>query len=226
MRTLSRAEHRIHSATRILIADDHAVVREGLRAILNSHAGWTVCAEATTGRQAVIEASELRPDVVILDVAMPEMNGLEAARQIRRDLPAVKILILTMYDTEELAKEFAEAGADAYVLKGDTGRALVDVLDAILGGRTARVDRVHDSIIAAGARHARGSQTVTTSLTRREREVLQLIAEGHSNKEIGNILGISAKTAETHRTRIMTKLNLHSVSELVRHAIRNRIIEA
>lgn len=226
MRTLSRSETRIHSETRILIADDHAVVREGLRAIVSSHAGWTVCAEAATGREAVMAASELRPDVVILDVAMPEMNGLEAARQIRHDLPNVKILILTMYDTEELAKEFAEAGADAYVLKGDTGRALVDVLDTVLGSRTAHVERVHDSVIAAGARHARGSQPVTTSLTRREREVLQLIAEGHSNKEIGNILGISAKTAETHRTRIMTKLNLHSVSELVRHAIRNRIIEA
>src|SRR4051812_41502105 len=213
--------------TRILIADDHAVVREGLRSIVNAHAGWTVCGEATTGREAVFAASQVRPDVVILDVAMPEMNGLEAARHIRRDLPKARILILTMYDTEQLAKEFEEAGADAYVLKGDTGRALVDVLEALLGNRTSNVNRAHESVIAAGARGARGSpRLVTPSLTRREREVLQLLAEGHSNKEIGSILSISTKPAETHRTRIMTKLNLHSVGELVRHAIRNRIIEA
>jgi DNA-binding NarL/FixJ family response regulator len=215
----------VSAATKIVIADDHEVVRQGVRSILEAHAGWAVCGEATTGREAVLAAAQLRPDVVILDVAMPEMNGLEAARQIRQHLPKAKILMLTMYDTEQLTAEFAEAGADAYVLKTDAGRALVDVLEALLGGRSPDIGRIHDVVIAAGARHARGSRPGGTPLTPREREVLQLLAEGYSNKEVGTILKISTKTAETHRARIMAKLDLHSVGALVRHAIRNRIIE-
>jgi DNA-binding NarL/FixJ family response regulator len=212
---------------RILIADDHEVVRHGVRAILERQAGWLVCGEATTGREAVAEAVDLRPDVVVLDLSMPELNGLEATRQIRRLLP-VKILILTVHDADQLVTEVLDAGADGYVLKADAGRTLVAAIRALLTGGEFFTNRVH--ALAARRRAEPGRAAAVSGggsgrLTPREREVLQLLTEAKSNKEIGTALGITTKTAETHRSHIMTKLNLHSMSELVRYAIRNHIIE-
>jgi DNA-binding NarL/FixJ family response regulator len=212
---------------RILIADDHEVVRHGVRAVLERQAGWVVCGEASTGREAVAKAVDLRPDVVVLDLSMPELNGLEATRQIRRLLP-VKILILTVHEADQLVTEVLDAGADGYVLKADAGRTLVAAIRALLTGGEFFTERVH---ALAARRRVKPRRAAAVSgrasgrLTPREREVLQLLTEAKSNKEIGTALGITTKTAETHRSHIMTKLSLHSMSELVRYAIRNRIIE-
>ena len=208
----------------ILIADDHEVVRHGVRALLEAHGEWNVCCEAATGREAVARATQLRPDVVILDVAMPEMNGLEAARQIRRTVPGAKILVLTVHEIEQLAQEFIDAGVRGYLLKADTGRMLIDAVRTLLKGGTFFTPNLAE--VADGSTRAPGSIPPIKSLTRREREVLQLLAEGKSNKEIGTALRISTKTAETHRARLMSKLGVHSVAELVRYAIRNQIIDA
>lgn len=211
---------------RILIADDHDVVRKGVQAVLEQQPGWVVCGQATTGREAVTKALELKPDVVVLDVSMPELNGLEATRQIRRVLPA-KILILTVHDSELLVKELLDAGVDGYVLKSDAGRTLVDAIRAVLEHRSFFTERVQ--AVAAhqvGLHRPSAGKRTSERLTPREREVLQLLTEAKSNKEIAAVLGMTTKTAETHRAHIMAKLNLHSVSELVRYAIRNRIIEA
>jgi DNA-binding NarL/FixJ family response regulator len=209
---------------RILIADDHELVREGMRTILQAEPGWTVCGEATTGRQAVAMALDLKPDLVMLDIAMPELNGVEVIRQIRSSL-AVPILIVTMYDEDDVLREATAAGANGYVLKAEAGRTLVAAARTILqqGGFVSdRMRAVAPSPATdSGPRRRRPGQ----SLTPREREVLQLLVEGRANKEIAAALGITTNTAETHRARIMAKLNLHSMSELVRYAIRNRIIE-
>jgi DNA-binding NarL/FixJ family response regulator len=214
------------TSVRILIADDHEVVRHGVRAVLERQAGWVVCGEAGTGREAVAKAADLRPDVVVLDLSMPELNGLEATRQIRRLLPA-KILILTVHESDQLATEVLDAGAHGYVLKADAGRTLVAAIRALLTGGEFFTERVH-ALVAHRAKRRRAiafSGSDPGRLTFREREVLQLLAEAKSNKEIGTALGITTKTAETHRAHIMTKLDLHSMSELVRYAIRNGIIE-
>jgi DNA-binding NarL/FixJ family response regulator len=207
---------------RILIADDHDLVRQGVRAVLEEQEGWTVCCEANTGREAVSQTLELRPDVVVLDASMPELNGVEAARQIRRVL-RVKIIILTMHDSDQLTTEVLEIGAQGYVLKSDAGRMLVDAVRAVLDGKlfirgvSGPVDR----------RQVFGERVDNTGepqrLTPREREVLQLLTEGKSNKEVATSLGITVKTAETHRAHIMAKLKTHSIAELVRYAIRNHI---
>jgi DNA-binding NarL/FixJ family response regulator len=210
---------------RILIADDHEVVRQGVRTVLEGQPGWIVCGEASTGREAVAKALDLRPDIVILDISMPELNGLEATRQIRRAVPA-RILILSVHESEQLVTEVLDAGAHGYVVKADAGRTLVEAIRALLGRREFLTERVH---VAAsrptGARRAPAAGRRSARLSPREREVLQLLAEGKSNKEIGVLLGTTTKTAETHRTHILAKLDLHSMSELVRYAIRNRVIE-
>jgi len=207
----------------ILVADDHEVVRQGVRSLLEAHPDWSVCGEAVTGREAVAKAIEGRPDVVILDVTMPEMNGLEAARQIRRAVPTTKILVLTVHEIDQLVQEFIDAGVHGYLLKADTGRILVDAVKAVLRGERFFAPRLGE---AADSTLARDSTPRIETLTRREREVLQLLAEGKSNKEIGAALRISVKTAETHRARLMAKLGIHSMAELVRYAIRNQIIDA
>ncbi|RPI51591.1 MAG: DNA-binding response regulator [Acidobacteria bacterium] len=213
------------NAVRILIADDHEVVRQGVRAVLEGQPRWVVCGEASTGREAVAQALELRPDIVVLDISMPEMNGLEATRQIRRTMPA-KILILTVHESDQVVSEVLDAGAHGYVLKTDAGRTLVEAIRALLHHKEFLTKRVHGvAARPAGSRLAAAATLASGRLTAREREVLQLLTEGKSNKEIGVVLGITTKTAETHRTHIMAKLNLHSMSELVRYAIRNRIIE-
>jgi DNA-binding NarL/FixJ family response regulator len=209
----------------ILVADDHEVVRQGVRAVLEAQAGWVVCGEARSGREAVAKAIELRPDVVVLDITMPEMNGLEATRQIRRAVSA-RVLVLTVHESDQVVTEVLDAGAHAYVLKTDAGRTLVEAIRALLDHQTFFTERVHDvADCRMGTRRAAADRRPPGRLTPREREVVQLLTEGKSNKEIGVVLGITTKTAETHRAHILTKLHLHSMSELVRYAIRNRIIE-
>ena len=210
---------------RILIADDHEVVRRGVRTVLEGQAGWVVCGEASTGREAVAKALDLRPDVVILDITMPELNGLEATRQIRRAVPA-RILILSVHESEQLVSEVLDAGAHGYVLKADAGRTLVEAIRALLRKQEFLTERVQPvATTPARQRRAAAGRRAPARLSPREREVLQLLAEGRSNKEIGVVLGTTTKTAETHRAHILAKLNLHSMSELVRYAIRNRVIE-
>jgi DNA-binding NarL/FixJ family response regulator len=208
---------------RILVADDHEVVRMGLRALLETQPGWIVCGEASTGREAVTKAIKLRPDVVVIDISMPELNGLDATRQILRSV-STAILILTVHQSEVVAREAIEAGARGYVLKIDAGRKLVDAVRALITHQeffSPYGDAVSGMTTDAGTSPSGEARR----LTPREREVLQLLVEGRTNKEIAAALGISVKTAETHRARIMAKLRLHSMSELVRYAIRNRIIE-
>ena len=208
---------------RILIADDHDVVRMGIRALLESQPGWTVCGEAATGPDAVTKTIELQPDLVILDISMPLMNGLDATRQIHRAVSA-PVLILTMYDSEPLAQDVIEAGASGFLSKSDAGHLLLDSVRALLERQTFISERVRH-----GFKHEAAETEAVAGrigvLTPREREVLRLLAEGHTNKDIGGTLDISPKTVETHRAHIFAKLKVHSMSELVRYAIRHRIIE-
>jgi DNA-binding NarL/FixJ family response regulator len=214
---------------RILVADDHQVVRTGLRALLESKTGWQVCAEASNGREAVEKAGQLKPDVAVLDIGMPLLNGVEATRQIRKLSPQTEILILTMHDSELLVQEVLSAGAHGYILKDDADRNLVAAVDALRRHKPYLSSRVSEAVSSPGG-HAGdsgvSSQNPRNRLTPREREIVQLLAEGKSNKEVAGYLGISVKTAETHRANIMLKLDFHSITELVRYAVRNKIIQS
>jgi DNA-binding NarL/FixJ family response regulator len=214
---------------RILVADDHQVVRTGLRALLESKTGWQVCAEASNGREAVEKAGQLKPDVAVLDIGMPLLNGVEATRQIRKLSPQTEILILTMHDSEQLVQEVLAAGAHGYILKDDADRNLIAAVDALRRHKPYLSSRVSEAASNAGSSSEDGSkfsQASRSRLTPREREIVQLLAEGKSNKEIAGYLGISVKTAETHRANIMLKLDFHSLADLVRYAVRNNIIQS
>jgi len=215
--------------TRILIADDHEVVRHGVRELLSAHPGWETCCEASSGRDVVEMAQEERPDVAILDLSMPGLNGIEATRQILKTSPETRIIIFTMHETEDLVREVFRAGAHGYVLKSDAGTHLVAAITAVLEGRhfcsTKLSEWIFEGFLRAAGSGPRETPAEDT-LTPRERETVQLLAEGQSNKEVAAILGISVKTVETHRSMIMRKLRLRSFSDLVRYAIRNHIIEA
>jgi len=212
---------------RILIADDHQVVRTGLRALLESRSGCQVCAEAANGREAVEKAGQLKPDVAVLDIGMPLLNGVEATRQIRKLSPQTEVLILTMHDSEVLVQEVLEAGANGYILKDDADRNLVAAVDALRRHNPYLSSRVSEAASSAvGSDGSSFSRSSRSRLTPREREILQLLAEGKSNKEVASFLGISVKTAETHRANIMLKLDFHSITELVRYAVRNKIIQS
>ena len=216
---------------RILLADDHEVVRAGLRALLEEQSGWEVVAEAVDGRDAVDKASRLKPDAVIIDIAMPSLNGLEAVRQIVKAVPHTKVLVLTMYDSDPLIQQVLRAGARGYLLKSDAGRDLVSAIDALRRNKTFFTPKVSRMVLDGyldkrpKEREAEG-EPERLRLTSRQREIVQLLAEGKSSKEVGAVLGLSVKTAETHRANIMRKLDCHSVTELVRYAIRNHIIAA
>jgi len=212
---------------RILVADDHEIVRRGVKALLEAHSGWEVCAEAVDGREAVEKAVRARPDVVILDIGMPGLNGLEAARRIRKEAPGSEILILTMHDSEQVVQEVLAAGARGYVLKSDAGRDLVRAVEALSNHKTFFTPSVTEMVLQTylgGGTGAAEPGEAPLLLTPREREVIQLLAEGRTNKEVADILRISVRTAETHRTNIMRKLDCHSLSDLTRYAIRNNII--
>lgn len=214
------------SVTRILIADDHEVVRAGVRSLLEGRPDYEVCGEAVNGRQVVALAQQLKPDIVIMDVTMPELNGLEAARQILKAVPDVQVLVLSVHESEELVRDIIEIGAHGYVLKSDAGRELTAAMQALRNRETFFTSRVAQIALRAYRnKPATGGAPPPPCgvLTPREREVLQLLAEGKSNKEVATILGISVKTAETHRANVMHKLGLHSTAELVRYALRNRI---
>ncbi len=213
---------------RILIADDHDVVREGTRAVIERQPGWEVCGVAATGREAVAQASALKPDIVVMDMTMPELNGLDAARQIKRRLPETEILIFTAHQTDELIREVFEAGAKSFIFKSDAQRFLVEAIQSLSQHKPFFTDKVSEVLFAgildrSGAKSQAGK--TSKRLTAREREIVQLVAEGKSNKEAAEVLGISVRTAETHRASILRKLGLDSVADLVRYAIRNKIIE-
>jgi len=214
------------NSIRILVADDHEVVRRGVCALLESHAGFQVCDEAVDGREAVEKATRSLPDVVILDIGMPGLNGFDAARQIRKVSPASEILILTMHESEQVIREVLAAGARGYVLKSDAGRDLVAAVEALSRHKTFFTSSVAEMVLQKYLEgNPESASHEASSLTPREREVVQLVAEGRTNKEVATALNISVKTAETHRTNIMRKLDCHSLSELVRYAIRNKIID-
>jgi DNA-binding NarL/FixJ family response regulator len=208
----------------IIVADDHVVIRKGLRTLLEERRGWKVVAEAANGREAVERAARLRPDIVVMDLSMPELNGLDATRLILKAVPSTRVVILTMHNTEELVEKTLQAGARGYVLKSDTERDLITALNAVLDDRTffTPASGEYDSEYIRGTNF---DMSEGSSLSSRERQIVQLLAEGKSNKEVANRLGISVRTAENHRARIMRKLQLRSLSDLVRHAIRNKIIE-
>jgi len=212
----------------ILVADDHAVVRAGLRTLLESRPGWQVGGEAANGREAVELAARLKPDVAVMDIGMPLLNGIEATRQIRRVSPETEILILTMHESEQMVEKVLEAGARGYILKDVADSTLISAVEMLRRHKPFASARVAEHFAAAGARAGTGGERrkrIRGRLTQREREIIQLLAEGKSNKEVAGVLGISVRTAETHRANIMLKLDLHSVVELVRFAVRNNIIE-
>lgn len=216
---------------RILIADDHEVARSGIRALLESHAGWEVCGEAKDGREAIEFATTLKPDVILLDIGMPNLNGLEAARQILATSPDVAILILTMHDSDQMVREVLRAGARGFLLKSDAGRDLIAAVEALQLQRTFFTTKVSQMVLD-GYLHGDGSESeqesevvATDALTMREREVIQLLADGKTSKEVAVALNLSVKTAETHRTNLMRKLDLHSVADLTRYAVRNGIVQ-
>jgi DNA-binding NarL/FixJ family response regulator len=214
---------------RIMIADDHDLMRRGVKTLLLSHTGWEVCGEAKTGREAVSKAEELKPDIVVLDISMPDLNGVEAARRIRKVSANTEILILSMHYSDQLIREIVDAGVRGYIVKSDSDRDLITAVETL--AKRKPYFTPHATEVILGSFNSNGAvkevpELVSDRLTSREREIVQLLAEGKSSKEVASSLGISVKTAETHRANVMRKLELHSVSELVRYAVRNQIIEA
>jgi DNA-binding NarL/FixJ family response regulator len=214
---------------RILLADDHDVVRRGLKALLQESRGWEICGEAVSGREAVDLAREMQPDVAIIDLMMPDLNGLETTRQIRRVSERSQVLIITMHHNESIIHDVLEAGARGYLLKTDAERHIVTAVETLLRRQpyfsAQDSETVLEGFLRSG-RQASADGAAVPRLTPREREVIQLLAEGHRNKKIAQMLGISIKTVETHRTTLMRKTGVKSIVELVRYAVRNHLTEA
>jgi DNA-binding NarL/FixJ family response regulator len=208
---------------RILIADDHDIVRAGLRRILEAHANWEVVAEAGDGKDAIRKAVETKPDIVVIDSSLPMLNGTEVTREIRSRLPTTEVLIFTMHDNERLIEDLLSAGARGYVLKTDAKQYLVEAIEALAAHKPYFTGKVSKTLLDAYLARPRVEKG---PLTNREREVVQLIAEGYTNKQIANLLHLSLKTVETHRAAILRKLDASSTADLVRYAIRNKIVEA
>ncbi len=212
---------------RVLLADDHQLVRQGLRALIEARTDWEICGEAATGREAVKKARDLKPDVVLMDITMSELNGLEATRQILKAVPQTEVLVLTVHDSQQMALRVLDAGARGYVLKSDAVRDLVVAVETISQHGLYFTPRVSDALLKGYRNHSTPIEQPEgswNSLTPREREIIQLLAEGKSNKEIATALGISVRTAEAHRANILRRLNLHSTVELVHYAFRNEIV--
>jgi DNA-binding NarL/FixJ family response regulator len=214
------------SPLRIVLADDHTLFRQGLRRVLEEQPGWEVVAEARDGAEAVRHTVEATPDVVIMDIAMPRLNGVEATRQIARRLPATRILIVSMYSDEVYVTQALDAGAHGFILKDAADADLVRAVRDLAAGRSFFSPAVAKVMLDDYVRHlaARGITDRFDSLSEREREVFQLIAEGHSNKDIAALLNVSPGTVETHRARIMDKLDVHSAAEIVLYAVRKGVI--
>jgi len=214
---------------RIVLADDHDLMRRGIRGLLESESDLEICGEAANGREAYTLATRLRPDVMVLDLGMPELNGLDALKQIHKEVPATEVLVFSMHDSEGLVREVFAAGARGYVLKSDAARYLVDAIRSLSQHKPFFTERISEailsSLVASGLDGAKTAVT-TDPLTVREREILQLLAENKSNREIAGRLEISVRTVETHRRSIMQKLNANSIVELVHYAIRNGIVDA
>jgi DNA-binding NarL/FixJ family response regulator len=209
--------------TRILIADDHEVVRSGLRSILAAHEGWEVVAEACDGKDAIVQAAKTKPDVAIVDYSLPTMNGVEVTRQIRARVPSAEVLIFTMHDSDVLVGELLAAGARAYLLKSDANQYLIAAVASLAAHKPFFTGRVSEQLIETYVSTHPGKSDVP--LSPRERVIVQLVAEGHSNKEMGDILNLSVKTIETHRAAVMRKLNVTSTAAMVRYAVRNKLVE-
>jgi DNA-binding NarL/FixJ family response regulator len=212
---------------RILIADDHELVRRGIRGVLRDQGGWSVVGEATNGRDAIEKAGRLKPDVTILDISMPDLDGLQATRQIREASPNTDVVVLTMHDSDQMVRRVLEAGALGYVLKSDLAGHLVKAVKDVSTGKLFLTPKVSDIVLRGFLKkgnqpnpddHSKARPTV------RETEIIRLLAEGLANKEIASKLGIAIRTVETHRAKIMLKLGLHSLSALIHYAIRHKIM--
>jgi DNA-binding NarL/FixJ family response regulator len=215
------------SNVRILIADDHELIRRGLVSALAERPDWSIVAEAADGRQASELAARLTPDIAVLDLTMPELNGLDATRQIRAATPKTRILIVTAHESEQLIRDVLDAGAMGYVLKSDAGRVLVQAIEALLDERPFFTSKVARVVLEGYLRSGEDSVTpAAVALSPRERQIVQLLAEGSNNKEVARALQLSVKTVETHRSNIMRKMEFGSLADLVRYAIRNKIVDA
>jgi two-component system, NarL family, response regulator NreC len=215
-------------AVRILLADDHKVVRHGTRALLSTIPEWEIIGEVDNGRDAVSLTEKLKPDIVILDIGMPQLNGLDATRQIKKIAPETEVLIFTAHEAEELVHDVFDSGARSYIMKTDAADHLIEALKALSEHKHFFTSRISEIVFA---RYINGKKMLESvpeksRITDREREIVQLLAEGKTSKEIATILGISVRTVETHRAAIMKKLGLKSFSELIRYAVRNKIVEA
>jgi DNA-binding NarL/FixJ family response regulator len=215
------------STLRILIADDHYLVRLGLRSLVDSHDGWEICGEAVDGREAVTKCRRLKPDLLILDICMPKLNGVDAASQILRAKPTQNILIVTDVDSEEVIRECLTLGVRGWVWKSDGCDDLVLAVETLQKHGTFLTPRVAQLVLSSYLQktHNRSAQTIVARLSPREREVVQLVSEGNTTKEVASILHVAVKTAETHRNNTMQKLGIHSIAELVMYAVRNNIVQ-
>lgn len=211
---------------RILLADDHRMMRDGIRAILERHPNFEVVGEASDGREAVHQAQQLQPDVVVMDVSMPLLNGLEAMRQILQGCPNTSVLILTVHEREDLVAQLLSAGASGYLLKRAAAQDLVWAIQAVFRGDAYIDPAVAKPVVSGYIRHlqSEGFDSAPDNLTDREREVLQLVAEGYTSREIASLLHLSIKTVQNHRTKILRKLDLHDRGDLIKYAIEKGII--
>jgi DNA-binding NarL/FixJ family response regulator len=211
-------------ALRILLVDDHELVRRGAKGVLHSRHGWRVVGEAANGREAVEKAIALKPDVAVVDISIPQLDGIEVTRQIREALPAAKVLVLTMHESEQMVQRALEAGAHGYILKSDLTESLVKAVKSVSEGQrflTPKVSEiVLEGLLKKESQHQRGER-IDPRVTPRETEIISLLARGKTNKEIAALLGITVRTVETHRSKIMLKLGLHSLVELIHYAIRH-----
>ena len=217
------------TSLRILIADDHDVMREGTRAVIERQPGWELCGIACTGREAVALALQLQPDIVIMDMTMPDLNGLDAAVQIKRRLPRTEILMFTGHETDELIRDAFKAGVKSFIFKSEAHTFLIDAIQSLSQHKPFFTNKVSEILFADMLNRSESERSESQPgqrLSAREREIVQLLSEGSSNKEVADALGISVRTAETHRASILRKLGLDSMASLVRYAIRNKIIEA
>ena len=214
------------SKIQILIADDHTLLRNGICAILEDEQDMVIVGEANDGREAVRLANQLKPNVVLMDIAMPLLNGLEATRQIKREHPEINVLVLTMYDNEEYFRKMLEVGASGYIIKRAAATELVSAIRAIYSGEAVLSPAITRLLLEDYLNHdLRNEKDDPNALSSREREVLQLIAEGKTSREIAEILNLSVKTVQSHRTSLMQKLDLHDRGELIKYAIQKKIIE-
>jgi DNA-binding NarL/FixJ family response regulator len=211
---------------RILVADDHELVRRGIRGVLRARRGWTVVGEAMNGLEAVEKANRLKPDVAILDISMPDLGGLQATRQIRESIPTTQVVVLTMHESDQMVRRVLDAGALGYVLKSDLATHLVKAVRSVSGGKLFLSPRVSDIVLKGfltAGNQSEPTEHAQARPTLREVEIIRFLAQGKANKEIAAELGITLRTAETHRARIMLKLGLHSLAELIHYAIRHKI---